>query len=83
MSCRFCKKRSQVGVPNWSARTRAVQLLLEEGFGPAEAAPPSEDEHLDAAIEEAVARLTEEQRAMIAGFASISAVSLPAPRSNK
>jgi hypothetical protein len=29
VSCKHCKRRSEVAVPNWSARTKAVELLLE------------------------------------------------------
>jgi hypothetical protein len=48
VSCKHCKRRSEIAVPNWSARTKAVELLLEQGFGKAEPAPLEPDEQLHA-----------------------------------
>jgi hypothetical protein len=32
-TCLHCNRKTEVEVPDWSARTRALQLMLEQGFG--------------------------------------------------
>ena len=68
VSCPHCKKRSPVPAPNWSARTKAVELLLEQGFGRPEPAPPDDDEKLRAAVREGIASLSEQHLLEVAGL---------------
>lgn len=32
-TCSKCNHRTRVDVPDWSARTRALQLMIEQGYG--------------------------------------------------
>jgi hypothetical protein len=69
VSCKHCKRRSEVAVPNWSARTKAVELLLEQGFGRPEPAPLVEDEKIRAAFGEMCEELSEEKLLEVADLA--------------
>lgn len=68
LSCPSCKKRSEVAVPNWSARTRALELMLSEGWGRPEASPPDDDEKLKAVVREELSRLTDEHLEWLGGL---------------
>ena len=68
VSCKHCGKRSEVAVPNWHARTRAVEMLLEQGFGKAEPAPLEADEQLQAQIDLYLGQLSEERLMQIGEF---------------
>lgn len=68
VSCPSCKKRSEVAVPNWSARTRALELMLSEAFGKPEAAPLTEDEELLALIRTEMRKLSDETMLAISGL---------------
>jgi hypothetical protein len=69
VTCRHCSRRSAVPVPNWSARTKAVELLLEQGFGRPEVAPKDEDEQLQAVIAEALTHASDEELLEVADLA--------------
>jgi hypothetical protein len=61
VSCRHCQKKSLAPVPDWSARLRTIQLMIEEGFGKAEAVPLTEDEQLQAQFDLYLSHLSDER----------------------
>jgi hypothetical protein len=42
-TCSHCHRKTEVSVPDWNARTRALQLALEQGYGKVPAGPNSEE----------------------------------------
>jgi hypothetical protein len=65
VNCKHCSKRSQVAVPSWGARTRGLELLLDQGWGRPEPAPLDEGERFQAAIDRAFEQMSDEKLAEI------------------
>jgi hypothetical protein len=71
VNCRNCKHKTQAPVPDWSARLKSLQLLLEQGWGRPEPATPdaTDDERLEAAVEERLILMEEERYKQVAPLA--------------
>lgn len=59
VTCGNCNRRSEVEVPDWSARSRIVETMLEQGFG--KIATPREQEQNITLVVERVAWFTDDE----------------------